>query len=251
MSFMLQLGKSGKLHNQWKQVISGPLIIRVQKEQNARRCEFPVVIWLYQTSLHWKLDVTFTSIEASWLQGWTDRSVTRPRKSTETWLTDRLEWWPQLSVDWLKQVIVIKIQNKLFKVLQPLHVGRWAVTLLQVLLWGAKASLHCTALPFMTVVVGARLIVRAPLSLALLSLNVCHLHGRKVLLSSSLQVEALLIQGFQLLNAVARPGSPFWWDWVSAGTTILPRLYYSCCAQRTKEPICWCWNAVPKPSSNH
>lgn len=123
-------------------------------------------------------------------------------------LTDGLKRWPQVGVDGLKQVIVVKIQDKFFKVLQPLPMRRWAVTLMHVLIRGAEASWDAAS-TFGSMVVGKPPLIRAPLLLVLLSLNVCHLHRRCVLLSSSLQVEALLIQGFQLLNAVAHPGSRF------------------------------------------
>lgn len=153
-------------------------------------------------------------------------------------LTDGLKWWPQVGVYGLKQVIVVKIQDKFFKVLQPLPMRWWAVTVMHVLIWGAEASWDAAS-TFGTMVVGEPPLIRAPLLLVLLSLNVCHLHKRYVLLSSSLQVEALLIQGFQLLNAVAHPGSRFQ---CLQGPLSCPAFFlcYSGCA---KEPMCQHWKS--------
>lgn len=130
-------------------------------------------------------------------------------------LTDRLEGWPQLAVDWLKQVIIIKIQDKLFKILKSIHDWKWAAVFKLVLLWGSKAFLGAATSFWSMVLLG---------SLVLLSLNVCHLHGRYLLLSTSLQGDTLLIQ---LLNAVALTGLLTWRVWMQlplcVGCAIAPK----------------------------
>lgn len=141
------------IYNQWKQVTSCLLISRMKQTSNCQDGKPKT-----------------TEFECNWLN--LLHSVALQFKFL--WLTDRLKRWPQLCVDGLEQVIIIKIQNKFFKILKPFRVGWRAVSFIQVLL-GALSS---TEMMFGTVAIDRVFLIAAPTLLVLLSPEICHLHSR-------------------------------------------------------------------------
>lgn len=112
------------------------------------------------------------------LSGWkTGGSGTVMQAREFWWLTDGFKRWPQLRVDGLQQVVIIEIQNELFKVLKAFHVGWGAVPFIQVLLGGAEASLGAKMM-LGTVVIDGVFLLGTPSLLVLLRPEICHLHSR-------------------------------------------------------------------------
>lgn len=177
-------------YSQWKQVSSHSLIPCVKIDYEARHVTFPPLEVCSDIHLLAARNATQTKVH-----GWTSAELTHG-------LSRRLH----VGVDRLEQVVVIKVQDKLFKVLKRLPMRGRAMALGHVLVWGANASWG-TRSTFRTMVVRAPFLIGASFLLLVLAPNVCHLHRRYVLLASSLRVDALLIQGFQHRNAVAHPGS--------------------------------------------
>lgn len=111
-----------------------------------------------------------------------------------------------MSVDGLEQVRVVKIENKLLKVFQAFHDGQRAAALGLGPLLSTRASTDATPAPgSIALLVG----------LVVLSVEIRHLRGWYLLLSSPLPVGSLLIQGLPtLFNRGALPGSqvtsPHW-----------------------------------------
>lgn len=200
--------------SQWKQASSHSLIARAKIEHEARHVTFPPLE--VRSDIH-----PLAGRARQQVQEWTSE------------LTRRLGRRLHVGVDGLEQVVVIKIQDKFFKVFKRFPVRGRAVALVRMLLRCADASRNAGS-ALRTMVVGAAFLVGAPLLWLVLSPNVCHLHRRRVLLSSSLQADALLIQSFPLRNAVARPGL-HGSDLRSARTASLPLFYFSLVVQKSQQ----------------